>query len=684
MRKNIFLLFMILCLFSFYTALNDFESKLLTNTIYSTEDKVKERTMLIFKGDFNTIDSEEFLKVYKQALDATQLNAYHTNHDSGKGYDNVIYVYSQDSDYINKLTLRTGEINNLKEFSEYSTISLNKDHKLFKVIKNSDYCIRPFDANDPAFFIEGSYSLTGRNGEITSIQLDEFKSMIQEKFPKDILEIQINRFERHNSLIHNSVNLDDIIIILLIVVIASLIMNSSLFIQQRNISIMKLEGHNNFEIYFQYYFKHLLWGILGYGVLSVLGILIILPLPLFKIRYFLEVFGLFTIINIICVVLSSFILFGVIIFSPLNTSMKGKNQIKPMYKILVGIKFVLIGLGIFVLVDGFEQVRLFSRMIVQEPTILKRNQNLYRMALTYYKGNAGLFSGTPQLEKMYDHLSEQNNSFSFQTRMIDSSKKEIGTGQYYYMVDRNYIIRNGLIEDPEFTGKKLFIPKKYQNNEEYIKQSRRIIEGQYYDKIDLEITFYDKAVPNYNQDYFYSDLEIESEVMYYVGSGEEYKQFSNRSFTFEGSLSEAQSYIDQLFIDNGMKPSYGIVSGVGEYQIFKAREIGRGGPAVIHLGLFIMAYLLLNKQIIEMDIVMNRKQYFLEYLEGSSGRLFFKNTFINNIDCCLIAFIVIFVFFRNNLFGSIMSLSTIVLVECIYSYIIHKRHLRHTKWRDLQ
>ena len=87
---------------------------------------------------------------------------------------------------------------------------------------------------------------------------------------------------------------------------------------------------------------------------------------------------------------------------------------------------------------------------------------------------------------------------------------------------------------------------------------------------------------------------------------------------FDGNLDEAQAYVDEVFINHGYLPFYKLESLQAAYQSYYQLYSNLYFENILQFCIIVVAYVLANRLLIEVDIDNHRKLYELSGYEGVS------------------------------------------------------------------
>lgn len=611
--KKLSILFIVLGCFSIIFSIQAYNTKILSqfNSIIVKEETTK-LTIL------STVENEEqFLNDLKKIADEEEITLVQPYINSDEEYDILLYIYGNDEVYKNNLLLCQGEIKDFKDFEIYSSNAEELNQRIFNLGVTSSFALRPMKI-DGFMLVDGSYRLV-KNGQALS---NEEQAIVYNKlssfYPQ--LEFKIENEEYHTVNYSDEYNNNRFkknqIMLGMLDFLFILIFSAELFKQFKSILRYKIEGYSNLELFWYFAFKPILESALLGSVFCFVVIKIIAPFSYQQIAYFYQCIYKIYLINLLCVMLLSVIYFIYIAFVPLNVSMKGKNPLNITVYSLKLMKIGLLGVLILILPHGIKQTEAFICSIIKDKAYKDTLKNVYQLNGVNLESNFFTEGMANYSDPVYLHLVNENGAFKFENEINPLYEDYYDKYEYCYQVDENYLRQNGLIDEKDDLDNPIILFSKY--NEKRLKQAEGAINNllSAKQKEQAEIKETDKRIKSWSSLYFYDDFTVKGVLVYTVKEELKYNQFYHLKFYYDGSLEEAQRYIDELFEKNGYDKSYTITSLLMEYEEFKKTEYRANWQELMETIIAYLSYLILFLRLTKLDSLANQKRYFIEKIEG--------------------------------------------------------------------
>lgn len=629
MKRKLIVLFVLIFIISNYFSMRAFDDYNYANiNNYSSSDLQTGYLMINqFNGDENVLFSN-FIKL----LDKYEINAYlfSTNDTMDQS---IIFAHSNDNFYFENILLEEGEISQLKKFTPFSMSDIDANHRFLSFMKLSDISIYPFNLDYEDFHLLSGYTITYNS----KTDINDFIGDI--KTTDSSLEIVFQEVNgSHGELIDTT--FDNYYFYFLVISILIFSFISTIIKNMKKIGIMKQEGYSNLHIYFNFFLKYFLISIPIY-IFTFIIFLIILPFDINKLTYFIIQMCIYSFIAYAIAVIISILLLAIILVIPPLQLSKGKSHLNQIYQILIILKCGILLIGLSAIISGFNNVYELTKIQWTTSTQLEKYHNLFQVHGIYIRGDANNPDKQKELNDISEILKEKNRAFSFKVVTIEDQNGKI---VYEYFVDQgylsNYYDKTNELNSDDYT---VLLPKKYAN------ELKAIYDYNFkdlYDEIPYKVIDFDfSTAKNYSMDYLSETHLNDFSVISFMESN----SISNYYFYFNGSQKEAQEYLDQLFIDHNMKPSYSIIDCTQIYETYKKWDLQRKIPVIIRCVLLILLLLVLDNQLYEICIAKNKKRYLIEQIEGIQFGSAFINLITDNIFVYLICYVLSFIY-KNNEF----------------------------------
>jgi len=624
-------------------------------------------------------DSEQKKTVFDtfvSLLDEYQLNSYLGVGKRGLVVEYILFYHSSDETFANKIWLENGEVVDFGKKVTYLTNAEQSDRKIYTILPDFVLSLAPFDINNPDFHLTGHYEVTANY--VTQDINDSLELMCSSL--NGLYDIDVCQFSSEpgsDNQYHDVFQDNSMMIFLPVVVFFALLANSSILDKTDEISKKKLEGNSNAELFYEYFFRYViiytLVLFLAYWCLYVLFV----PIPVEHLGVLLTSLGRYTVVFLLLIILVGFFFLYEIVNIPINLSMKGKNHAKPVKALLQSLKTILIvgGLPLF-LMSSIEMIN-FSVNLSNAKINRAKYHNLYEVIgmkpIYVYEYFDKEYS--EEMKNVYMELLSENGGFCYWTEYLHT-ENELFVSKAYHRVGGRFLEAVGLsYTNPQKTTAYIY------RGEEISKEVDEMILSTYG---DYDVVRYDKQVYNYEMgliDYFSVAPYADKEIVLYVDNSLIDPPYAVYGiiFYYEGSLEDAQKYFDMLMQANNLSPSITLLSAEIEYETsFNYAMVAIVKP-VAYMLFYILSMLLVNKQIIEMDELQNKKWYYLEHIEGNRIGSFAYNYILVNILIWAFAQCVFFLL-SNNLY---LKLPIIILIffsiELLSAYFYHRRIVARIK-----
>ena len=675
MKKKIALFFVLLFCYTFYSGMVKFDAYIY-DSIWSYDQVTShQRGAIVFfeYDDIENIEKDEFIRTITEILENNSLNAYEIYLENVATSDVKIFAYSNAADYINSIPLANNKKMLLNENNAYGSLSPDRDKQIFFFLESSDIRVLPFDSNDEDFNVLGPFVITNSTGEIlTESQIEEFVYEVKSRVEEIRVGVDFSNSSDFDEEHKVENELFDSLIRWLpttaFVVLALMTINSTMIARVDIVSKKKIEGYSNFEIFYDEYLKYV---ILYSGIAVILNIIIaiiITPLDFRFVSVLLKNLFFDTAWYVFLTVVLGMLLLYEIGLMPVNEAVKGKNYVVPIKQGLHLVRLVLLIFGLSIVVTySTEAMSTLVHLSRREESFAKCEDvfQLYSFKRLYSSHYFEMLESS-EMKDAYLHFASNNNAFlsRYSHGFADDGIPS------YYMVDEFYLLMNGLVDEKP-NNQKMFINSNYDVDAWKFNELAEM-----YEITEDDVIYYDWSIPAYSGTnlQFEHPLFVGSEILIYDGAFDTIQyDLASLMFTFDGSLEEAQEYVDKVLIDYGLMPYFRVSSASDNFLIEEKATINEIIPKVIVTLILIFGYMILSVQILELDSKENMRKYFLEYLEGTRFGSFAKNYLTNSLIVISITQISIYFMAKEIYFKTLTVLLIIIVVEIIFAYIRERK-----------
>lgn len=666
--KKLSCLFIVLGCFSIIFSIQAYNTKILSqfNSIVIKEETTKLSIL-------SPIDNEEqFLDDLKRIADEEEITLVQPYINTDEEYDLLLYIYGNDEEYKDNLLLCQGEIKDFRDFEIYSSDAEELDQRIFNLGASSSFALRPMKI-DGTMIVDGSYRLVKEGNALSEEEKTNVYQKLSSFYPQ--LEIKIEDEEYHTVSSSNEYNNSRFkknqVMLGLLDFLFVLIFSAELFKQFKSILRYKIEGYCSLELFWHFALKPILGSALLGSVFCFIGMRILAPFSYQKVAYFYQWTYKSYLSNLLLIVFLSVIYFIYISFVPLNTSMKGKSPLNITVYILKIMKIGLLGILILILPHGIKQTEAFLHSLIRDKAYTNTLKNVYQ--LNGFNSQSNFFQDglADYSNPVYLHLVNENQAFRFENEVNPLYEDYYDKNEYCYQVDENYLRQNGLIDENTDLDKPIILFRK--NNEKRIKQADGAINNLLSEKEreQAEIKEIDRQLTSWSNLYFYDDAIVKG-VLVYKGNEElKYNQYYHLKFYYEGSLEEAQQYVDELFEKNGYDKSYEVISLLDEYEAFKEIEYRTKWQEVMETIIAYLSYFILFLRLTKLDSINHQKRYFIEKIEGYTISPRYVENMMEACGNVLFYLVGCIVYYHKMDEGIILSTLFLLVIETGLALLYH-------------
>ncbi len=669
MLKKYCILFLLLSVISFIS-ISDFYNSSMVEKIGKWSNS-NQSTQIVFKNT-DGIEPTEFVEYLKNTVEKYNITILQQVSDSLNNSTNL-YISSSNKAYMSNILLEVGQISDLKNFKGYSTNSKQKENRIFNLNFSEPMTIQPFEY-DGLMNPFGYFGIYTNQGDPIDYQLFQLvKNEISSKY-KDII-IEFNKYETtHGGLsdIMKTQFSQSFIISMLFTTLFTLIMITDLLKEQKKITCLKLNGYSNLSIFRYLIFDKIILSFLCYIVFFSLIFSVSIPFN-YSIVPQLYLFSfLLAILNLMLVILFSYLLFIFILFVPINSAMKGKSYLSIAANVVMISKIILIISFIPFLSKNAFEINAFANGQINKSTLENKYKNLYSIQnMSPIKKLTDLFD-TNEFQIIIDELREESNAFYFISQFEYSSDKNMKDKyKQFYIVDEQYLINQEItLPSTPLSSTSIFLNKDYKQDDSYYEFLNKCAYQNFGSLPKPNYIYYSGTADNFSELYHYSSISIENSPIFLIPEDHiKYNGLFNMYFYYQGNRKQAQNYINSKFEKFDINDPYYVSSIKESYNNFYSSSINRNTKSIFTSFLMYLVYIIVSYQYISLTFCSNKKQLFIEKCEGILFSDFvIKNLIVSSIFILLFSllFYLSYKYFDLTYLFIIICITTVEIVLNYY------------------
>ncbi|MCI5774567.1 MAG: hypothetical protein MR210_08400 [Erysipelotrichaceae bacterium] len=625
MKKNIILLSLLMVLTSFIFAiptidlisgklvydaisLYDFENYERIGLSIESTKEAQQIANKIYFSDMDKLAKENNLAIYVISQISNNENQPEV----------VVYTSSNEAMLSKWMMLEKGYAKGLANKEIYSTYATDKEHRIINFMMNVNLSVRPLADIERKGIYMNFINLEG-----------DFQANLQQFF-NDFAKIygKINVLSPYTSSkadLHKflnaiiTVSFDDIGLKFSVSIVLIVLLGLKIFSYTRKISIMKIEGFTTGKIYQKLFFNDFIKYSLAFLLLAISLIDIIYHANLISMIVIAGCFLIQLLQMLIFMMIISLLMYLLIFYTPIMSSFKGRNYLSQVQNFAYFVKFVIVLLILPLVTTTFESVQNLFIIRYRHDKVYELLENRY--AFGVQDSSSAYFAdiGTDNYIAVKEKLAENGQLFEQSRAILMDWNAEIfdpENGEPYYDVDKYFLINHDMDDDCNLNEICIFFPKNQDYDIEKWKSAARAMVR---DTYNINILEYDQPLEAYAiNDLLYRDFISELPILYLPEEKGYEGQLNSSMLIFDGNLNEAQAYVDKVFIDHGYLPYFKIESLQDGYQSYYQLYNTLYLKNSLQFSIMIIAYVLANRLLIEVDIDNNRMLYELSGYEGVS------------------------------------------------------------------
>lgn len=551
-----------------------------------------------------------------------------------------IYVAGT-ADYYNRLLIKTKLSHQELRNIELSTKAHN--NTLIRGL-GQDFLILPMRIHSSEIMVNNLYFINTEIANTSTLQ-----TLLESTFPTSSISFSkqnINAYQAPNVLANGGA----ISIFLSINILLFVFINNHLLANSKKIAVLKSEGHSLVHLWGRFSIIYFC----GSHGLSVFFSL------LFS-QFFISIhtlnagvyFGLLFEYSLVFVLLS--LIFSWItllllrLIDPIN-SIKGYSNLGYYLKYLNFSKLFILAVSLFYLVPNVNYLYQNFRALMQETSKLESFQSVYVIDAIFAK--YGDYHGREvfgQEQGVISDLQKDHQLFSFYQFTDYQQSSNI------YMVDKQYLLNQNL-----------WLPKYEDQSIVFMKDLKRSFHLPYDEIVQYDVdqlVNLDERLTNINGLYMSDDRLAEDAILYF--KGEETLTPLNHLFYYEGSLLDAQNFIDALMIKHGFEPCY-LVNSYAEIYAQNKQSFILDGLLELIIGLSLLAvYIHLSFTYYRSYLSANNQKIKSMWSEGHSKIKIFKAAISINLGFLVGLLTLVLIFMNTDKMVILGSVSVLFVLEVL-------------------
>lgn len=557
------------------------------------------------------IDREEFHEKLNELANEYQILVYKLKVTTTEE-QNIIRTYLSDNDIFieNALLVKKGIPYIAKETFYSTTNSKTQEHEIPLIFSEVQVEVTSI-INDNENY--GYYNLINLNKESEG-KFDEFIEGLLAEYPElsMIKQENVHKYKDNSDFTYLDSPFEPLLIKFVIVLILALLLCSKIFSLNKCISLLKIEGNSNFKIYLVLFFKPFI--MLSLCIYSAFILLIFLCFKdsINTFQCIAQLFSIQCAQLFLTMTLISMVMYLIISSIPIMISYKGKNQLDEVELIAYAVKILICFLLIPITVPSYLSVcGLFTSNI--------REEHVRGLLNNYYVFSSETFSTYSQDIGSQNYIAVRDDLI-WNNGLFDQSKTYFFNSNFakedsFYAVDLSYCFQVNLMnENDQFNEIYIFLKKGEIYNRELLLKK---VSSSVRESIPINFVEYDFDLQSYSiNDLLFHDEIEDIPLIYYPEEKGLEGQLNYKMIYYNGSLENAQSYVDNVFIMHGYSPQFYLSSLEADYAYSLDISNSNYFKSVINFFFLLAAYCLANKFFIEVDVDSNKKRYFIARTEG--------------------------------------------------------------------
>lgn len=490
--------------------------------------------------------------------------------------------------------------------------------------------------------------------------------------------ITFHHLEQHTKL--PIINKNLIVTYIIIAIMISIIFVDFVFKDIKAITIHKLAGISDFQIYA----KFILWPIfkIAYRVLLFNAViyLIFIRRPITQGMFYLVFNILLNAIWLILILIFSLFVYICIKGVSINLVIKNMQPLLFLERSILYIRTTILIVCLTTIHLGITQIDFLVTAYLNHSNNIERFHDLYEFGTIYFDSNYDDFYNTETLQSIHQQLLEENHAFSF--RVVNPNYELNNTTFPIIWVDDSYLKNHHILNrDAKVVENTLYLPSQYAETitESQIKNIMIEIHGPLYKIGNAQIKKYHLNEPISNYDYM-SSIQTPSfdKAIFYIPLDSESVRFDVHPlyFYYDDSIT-AQEYVDQLFAENQIKKPFEVINLKDQLVKMEQFYLRNNFFSIINI-LLLLILIFMSDYLQYLTYWANhRKRLYLESLENYGDYHYFNHCMFPKLVCDSICIILMWIVYSLK---SGIVLGVVLMLESVFLYFVHRKYkFRKTK-----
>ena len=689
MKKSVIMLCLFLLIFSSWFAMKNFTNVSLSkvvNLLYY-RDPTKNFSDMYQLQITHTIDdtpSKEFHENFETILKENHIYAlkivYTFENETNR--ELIQFTYTTNADGIEKRVWLDGSEFNPNIVEKYSTDSVDRKTHIASFLNNQEIVeAYPFVMDESN---GGMYNLLAEKGYEDNLKenIDVVIGELQKKYP----EIQYglsNYADAQNigdfsepSILKSVIEYtySQRVTIVGVTGVLFILLCSKFLSLRRKISIMKIEGISSGKIFYRLYEKDYL-----IGIVSCLLVICIVSYMYYKNNFYaFRGLLLAATVEFLAFALTQQILslafLPMIEFMPIVSSEKGKNNLRKLYYFSYVVKLFAIILLVPRMINIIPNIQSY---ILMKSRFNKTDASLqnYYFFNTRYASDYFTDFGSENYNNVYETFTK-NHLIRFNRDYLYENELEMIP---CYVTKVEYIEDQGLIKDGIDYDHNIVIYLK-EGQEYDLDKIKYYVQFKTFENSDIDIIYYENSPKTYSPyELLFSDYTNGDPIVCLPEEDAVKGQIEGSIIYYDGTLDEAQSYVDSVFNEYGYSAALRMGPAVKRYEQYYSYYKNIYSTNIFKLLLMLIAYFLAHRLLVNTDIECNKTRYYLSKVEGVLPYKF-KNYIVKIASPMIIGLLLLILKeFRSSLTINIVYSALFLLIIEFISYLWFKYKTRRIR-----
>lgn len=639
MKRKIYVISFILSIFSIVLTVLIFTTISATSLFNGLQYWERNKTIssYIFDPSVDKINPVKFHSVLNEVAKENNLIIVKIKYGETEEFSNSASIFSTDNNsyFKDHVMLVNGYVNLSDSKNVYTFSSKDKRQRIVGFL--GDSISLTSIVNDERN--SGFYNFVNLKGDFQK-NVSAFEKNIKQKFSdfKMVFQYSTNKINEKFSLI----TFDQLIFYkkfkMTIPFLSAILLCLALFSESKKISILKIEGFTNKQIYWRIFLKPYLVSSLFLMFIFLLFSTIYYLGNFITVKYLTIVaFTQFFQVHIITL-FYSLLLWGIINVIAPKTYLKGKNNLFEAFSSLLLLKCLVVLISLPLLLPGLKNFYQMIHMMSRYNHVNEVIKDWYAVDTeiqTQYQKDIATkrYISIQERLKKDNELTSYSSGYYWDSNGVDYSKKI-----YFFddvQIKKQNLVKGQFKEDEIY----IFYRKGYQYDKAFYQE---IAQDFLTNKTPVNVVEYEQKVfQNFIKELMFADeIDYKAPILYIPVEDRFKGQIAQSSFKYNGNIKKAQDYLDQVFMDAGYGHVFSIKSYQNMYEHFYNENLKEYLHSVTLFVVVVVSCYLISSLLIDIDIANNYKKYYISMVEG----LAIVPVFLYIIKMSFVTFLAIFIY----------------------------------------